>query len=162
MSSHSDPVASSAPDKVESRLFRRLHVSDAEAMQEMESICFSMPWNLSQCKGALAQDNFAAFGLWLGKALVAYISFFHSAKEMEILNLAVHPLARRKGHGQRLLHLLLQAGHKMGMQKVVLEVRENNLAAIALYEKSGFKMSGLRKRYYTDTGEDALIYIRDL
>lgn len=121
-----------------------------------------MPWTLQQCRGALAQDNFAAFGLWQGKALLAYISFFHGADEMEILNLAVHPFVRRRGHGQHLLYLLLQAGRKMGMQKVVLEVRENNLAAISLYEKTGFVMSGLRKRYYTDTGENALIYTFNL
>lgn len=121
-----------------------------------------MPWTLAQCKNALSQNNFAAFGLWQGRALVAYISFFHGNEEMEILNLAVHPLARRRGHGGYILHLLLQAARKMSMQKVVLEVRENNLAAIALYEKSGFRLNGLRKRYYADTGENALIYSCDL
>ena len=149
-------------NKREAHIFRPLRLSDAEAMYELESICFSMPWTIAQCKGALAQAKFAAFGLWERKLLLAYISFFHNVGEIEILNLAVHPLARRRGYGQRLLHLLLQAGRKMGMQKVVLEVRENNLAAISLYEKFGFKITGLRKRYYSDTGENALIYSCDL
>lgn len=121
-----------------------------------------MPWTSAQCRAALAQGNFSAFGLWQGKTLVAYISFFHNAGEIEILNLAVHPFARREGNGERLLHLLLQAGRKMSMQKAVLEVRESNLPAISLYEKCGFRMTGLRKRYYGDTGENALIYSCDL
>ncbi len=159
MSHHSSCPFPSASNK---RELRRLRISDAEAMHELESICFSMPWTRSQCKGALAQDNFAALGLWQGKALVAYISFFHYGEEMEIINLAVHPFARRRGHGFHLLQALLQAGRKMGMQRVALEVRENNQAAISLYEKSGFGISGLRKKYYPDTGENALIYTFNL
>ena len=131
-------------------------------MHDMESICFSMPWSLEQCTTALEQTNFAAFGLWQDRLLIAYISFFRSFDEIEIINLAVHPLSRRRGYGSRILHLLLQAGHKMGMQKAVLEVREKNIAAIALYEKLGFSMAGLRKKYYSDTGENALIYSCDL
>lgn len=108
------------------------------------------------------QRNFAAFGLWQDELLLAYISFFRSPEEIEILNLAVHPRGRRRGYASHMLHLLLQAGRKMGMQKAVLEVREKNIAAIALYEKAGFYMAGLRKRYYSDTGENAMIYNCDL
>lgn len=127
-------------------------------MAELENMCFSMPWNLSQCQGALAQKHFTAWGIWQSGLLLAYISFFHNPDEMEILNLAVHPLARRRGHARQLLRLLLQEARKMGMQKIVLEVRERNEAAIALYETTGFRLAGLRKRYYADTGENALIY----
>lgn len=144
------------------QLFRRLRVKDAEAMHELESICFSLPWSLEQCVRALMQRNFAAFGLWQDELLLAYISFFRSPEEIEILNLAVHPRGRRRGYASHMLHLLLQAGRKMGMQKAVLEVREKNIAAIALYEKAGFYMAGLRKRYYSDTGENAMIYNCDL
>ncbi len=127
-------------------------------MHELESICFSLPWSLLQCRGALAQNNFAATGLWKSERLLAYISFFHNVDEMEIVNLAVHPLARRRGYGYDTLLQLLQEGNKMGMHKVALEVRERNLAAISLYEKAGFKLAGLRRNYYPDTGENALIY----
>lgn len=127
-------------------------------MRELESACFSMPWSLAQCRGALAQNNFAALGHWRGERLVAYVSFFHNPDEIEIVNLAVHPFARRRGHGRSVLCLLLQEGRKMGMRKISLEVRERNQAAISLYEGAGFKLAGQRKRYYPDTGESALVY----
>lgn len=126
-----------------------------------------MPWSEEQCRAAFAQPVFAAFGLYGGPRLAAYISFYHAGApaeasyapcgELEILNLAVDPDARRQGCGRRLLWLALQAGRKMGMQKAILEVREGNGAAIALYLGSGFVQVGRRRRYYADTGEDALV-----
>lgn len=76
---------------------------------------------------------------------------------MEILNLAVEPACRRQGHGRFLLTTALHAGQKMGIQRVWLEVREHNTAAIALYSSCGFKKQGMRPKYYTDTGENALL-----
>ncbi len=76
---------------------------------------------------------------------------------MEILNVAVIEAERRQGIGRRLLGLVLQAGVKMGMQKATLEVRESNFPAIRLYRSLGFKTCGSRRRYYPDTGEDALV-----
>lgn len=135
-----------------------MRAEDAQAMRELESVCFPDPWSLRQCRGALSQSNFMAFGIWRIGGLAAYCSFFHYSEEAEIINLAVHPLARRRGLGRRVLLLLLQEWRKMGMRKVALEVRENNQAAISLYEGAGFRMTGLRKKYYPDTGENALIY----
>lgn len=131
-------------------------------MASLEQTCFSQPWTFEQCLGALAQKAFAAYGLWRGGDLLAYVSFYHHPDELEILNLAVIPAERRKGHGRRILAILLQAANKMGMQKAVLEVRESNFAAIALYESQGFRKQGTRAAYYTDSGEDALIYCLDL
>lgn len=148
----------SPPDVV----IKKLKLSHAGSMSELEKACFSMPWSFKQCAGALAQKSFAAFGLWRGNALLAYISFYHAGNELEILNLAVLPAERRQGFARRILLLALQVGHKMGMQKVLLEVRESNVAARALYEDCGFQKCGRRPHYYTDCGEDALIYGREL
>lgn len=137
--------------------FRRLRRVDARKMAELEHRCFSLPWTFAQCESALAQKAFAAFGLFADDALVAYISLYHAAGEMEILNLAVAPGRRRQGLGRRVLLMVLQVARKMGMQRVSLEVRQSNLAAIALYESAGFKSIGRRSHYYPDTGEDALI-----
>ena len=136
-------------------------------MWELERRCFSLPWSEEQCRAAFAQPAFAAFGLWSGARLLAYISLYHIGAppgasyapcgELEILNLAVEPTARRRGCGRRLLLLALQAGRKMGMQKAILEVREGNGPALALYRASGFVQTGRRRRYYADTGEDALV-----
>lgn len=149
---------------------RRLDVKSAHAVWELERSCFSLPWSEEQCRAALAQPAFAAFGLWRGARLLAYISLYQAGAnldlapggELEILNLAVAPAMRRQGCGRRLLCLALQAGRKMGMQKAILEVREGNLPALALYRESGFIQCGRRRRYYADTGEDALVLERPL
>lgn len=132
-------------------------MADAGKLAEIEKICFSLPWSLSQCANSLRQNSFAAFGLLRDERLLAYVSIYHAVPEMEILNLAVLPGFRRMGLGGRILSLVLQAGAKMGMQKAALEVREHNLPALALYKKLGFMQTGIRKNYYPDNRENALI-----
>lgn len=127
-------------------------------MSELEKLCFTLPWTQAQCQGAFSQQSFAAWGFLKDSRLVAYVSVYHVAEEMEIVNLGVHPDTRRQGVGISLLRLALREAVKMGIQKTFLEVRETNRAAIALYEKCGFQLGGRRKGYYPDTGEDALIY----
>lgn len=139
-------------------VFKKLKPADAVAMSNIEKSCFSLPWSSEQCAGALRQKTFSAYGLWHKDQLLAYISFYHHLDEVEIINLAVIPEQRRKGFGGKILSILLQVAAKMGMQKVVLEVRETNAAAIALYKRHGFCQSGIRRRYYPDNGENALIY----
>ncbi|MDE5878545.1 MAG: ribosomal protein S18-alanine N-acetyltransferase, partial [Desulfovibrio sp.] len=160
------------PGKAARLAARRLDASCAHAVWELERRCFSLPWSEAQCRAAFGQPAFAAFGLWSAEALVAYISLYHAGApadasyppcgELEILNLAVAPAARRQGCGRRLLALALQAGRKVGMQKAILEVREGNHAALALYRTCGFVQVGRRRRYYADTGEDALVLERPL
>ncbi len=139
---------------------KKLEKQDAMAMHALEQACFSTPWSLAQCRAALHNPAFMAFGIWRSRTLLAYISAYHINGELEILNLGVMPAERRRGLAQILLHGLLQAGNKMGMQKTVLEVRESNFAAIALYHKFGFRPAGMRPRYYPDNGENALIFER--
>lgn len=127
-------------------------------MHTLERRCFSLPWTEEQCRAAFAQPAFTAFGLFQGPELLAYISVYHALDELEILNLAVTPEERRKGFGRRILDAALHVARKMGMQKALLEVRVSNHAAIALYRSCGFRQIGVRPRYYTDSGEDALIY----
>ena len=137
---------------------RRLTLEDAPLMQALEATCFSMPWTLEQCCAALKQKQFVAFGVFGTAELLGYISYYQIIDELEIVNLAVMPQWRRQGYGRLLMLTALQAGQKMGMHRVCLEVRRLNVAAIKLYESLGFTRTGCRKRYYCDTGEDALIY----
>ncbi len=74
--------------------------------------------------------------------------------------LAIHPQFQGQGVGQALLWALLQKAHYRQLERATLEVRESNLAAVSLYQKFGFKEAGRRKRYYEDTGEDALVMWR--
>lgn len=140
--------------------FRRLEADDAQAMHMLEKCCFSLPWTAEQCRAAFRQPAFAAFGLMAGAELAAYISFYHTADELEILNLAVSPARRRQGLGRRVLAMALQVAEKMGIRKSLLEVRESNIPAIGLYESAGFRQMGRRRNYYRSPDEDALIYAR--
>lgn len=142
--------------------WRKLEPSDANLLHILEKNVFSLPWTENQCRAALQQERFAAFGLFSADNLIAYISFYHIEDEMEIVNLAVEESWRGKGHGKFLLTTALHAGRKMGMHKVYLEVRRFNSIAIHLYEGCGFCIQGVRKHYYRDTGEDALIYEKQL
>ena len=136
----------------------RLDVRHAAEMTAIERECFTLPWSEEQCRAAFRQKAFAAFGLGNDSGLAAYISIYHTQDELEILNLAVRPRLRRQGHALRILRTVLRLARKMDMHSILLEVRESNTPAIALYERCDFKRVGLRRKYYGDTGEDALIY----
>lgn len=150
----------------------RLRQEHAKEVAALEKICFDEPWSAWQCARALEQPAYAAFGILAPRPacegayagavqLLAYISFYAVASEMEVLNLAVLPGLRRMGAATRLLSVALHAGRKMGIEKVGLEVRESNLAAIGLYSRFGFETHGRRKNYYAN-GETALVMLLDL
>jgi ribosomal-protein-alanine N-acetyltransferase len=140
----------------------RLDAGHAEAMAALEAQCFSLPWNLRQCLNALSQPAYAAFGAFIGGELAGYVSIYHTPDEVEILNIAVLPDFRRQGLGRRLLGIALDTAGRMGLRRAVLDVREGNTAALRLYAGFGFTAAGRRRRYYADTGEDALVLARPL
>ena len=153
----------------------RLTPEHAQAVHRLETACFSLPWSHAQLAAALGQPHCLFLGLARGTgapdatglaynatALAGYISCHCAAQELEILNLAVDAACRRRGLGRALLASALQMARKMAMEQAVLEVRESNIPAIRLYESLGFAPAGRRRRYYADTGEDALVYTQSL
>lgn len=78
-------------------------------------------------------------------------------EEAEILDLAVHPDHRRHGYASALCKNLVQRISQSAVQKIFLEVRESNVAAVALYKKFGFQISGRRPNYYRNPAENALL-----
>ncbi|MBM0740309.1 ribosomal protein S18-alanine N-acetyltransferase [Phormidium sp. CLA17] len=93
-------------------------------------------------------------------ALLAIGCSWAILEEAHITLLAVDLDYQRQGLGQALLYCLLKAAHNRGLERATLEVRVSNQAAIALYENFGFQTAGRRKRYYAETGEDALVLWR--
>jgi len=134
-----------------------LSIKDIEQLVELERLCFATPWTQEQFSLCLAQEHFYVFGLKSGNRLMGYISFFLVGKEMEILNLAVHPEKRRHGLGTKLLTAALSFFRRKKGKKVLLEVRPSNVAALNLYRRAGFVQVGLRRNYYPDNREDALV-----
>ncbi len=140
----------------------QLHADDADDVARLEEQCFSVPWSAEQYRSAFAQRAFLAAGRREHGELVAYLTAYHTPDTLEILNLAVRPDRRRRGHARSLLSTALQAACKTGIVQAVLEVRRTNAPAVALYESLGFRRIGIRRNYYPDTGEDALVYTLDL
>ncbi len=89
--------------------------------------------------------------------IVGYLGLWYMVDEAHIVAIATHPAYRRRGIGERLLARALELARERDIKTVTLEVRVSNEPAQRLYEKYGFRRVGLRPRYYTDNGEDALI-----
>ena len=87
---------------------------------------------------------------------VAFLLAWSVADELHLLDMATHPQHRQQGHARRLLTALLAHAQNEHKRLVLLEVRNSNSAAIALYRAAGFQTTGVRRGYYSDTGEDAL------
>jgi [ribosomal protein S18]-alanine N-acetyltransferase len=92
----------------------------------------------------------------LGGPPVAFLLAWSVADELHLLELASHPERRRRGFARSLLNALMGYARAEHKRLVLLEVRRSNLAATSLYESFGFETTGVRRGYYSDTGEDAL------
>lgn len=160
---------------------------DAPELAALEAACFTMPWSEAQYRKILEPpcpvpfsagnassgtreypDRLSAtpvFGMRAASGeLAAYICFgvYQTTREMEIYNIAVRASFRRRGLGKRLLSHALRAARGHGIERALLEVRPSNAAALALYVSAGFAVSGSRKNYYKDSGEDALVLTCEL
>lgn len=138
----------------------RLSEGDAPALARLEACCFPDPWDEAAFRSAFARPAFRAFGLPGGEGLSAYCTVHVVADELEIINIAVAPNLRGRGLATGLLSAVLRHADKMGINQAYLEVRTGNVPARKLYARHGFAVVGLRKGYYTDTGEDALVMVR--
>lgn len=134
---------------------RKQHIPQLAAL---ELTCFTLPWHAEQYQLAFSRRFFHAFGVVENDVLLAYVSIYDLVGTLEILNVATHPEHRRKNLARRILTHIIRLSRRLDLTDAVLEVREHNAPAIRLYEGLGFRRAGLRKAYYTDTGEDAIVY----
>lgn len=138
----------------------RLGPGDAASLAELEARAFPDAWDEAAFVAAFARPAFAAFGIRQGDRLAAYATFHFLGDEFEVINIAVDPGLRGRGLASRLFGHVLQHTDKAGMNQGYLEVRAGNVPAKRLYLRHGFAVVGVRKRYYADTGEDALVMVR--
>ena len=124
---------------------------------ELEKLCFADPWSEKSVASEL--DN--PLSLWLvaldGDRVAGYVGSQTVMDESDMMNVAVHPDYRKQGVATGLIVGLVEELHKKGSRCLTLEVRASNAPAISLYEKLGFLQAGLRKNYYHNPKEDALI-----
>ncbi len=142
---------------MEDIIFRRMLKADLPAIAELEQICFRSPWTLNMLKGELKNRLAYYHVLELDEKIVAYAGMWVVFEEAHITNVAVSPEHRRKGLGRRIMLESMREAVKLHATQMTLEVRETNFSAQALYESLDFQNVGRRKKYYSDTGEDAFI-----
>lgn len=130
---------------------------------EIERSSFTTPWSKQAFYGELTYNEFAHYYICLaGKKVVGYCGMWIILDEAHVTNLAVHPLWRGRKLGALLLQTLMEQGLVLGADRITLEVRVSNALAQQLYRGMGFNSVGLRRGYYTDTNEDAIIMWRNL
>ncbi len=125
---------------------------------EIENLAFATPWSKDAFTKEVTDNQFAFYLVVLDKhKVVAYVGSWIILDECHITNVAVHPEYKGKKIAYNLLKILMDTVKLRGASAITLEVRVSNHPAQQLYQKLGFEVKGLRKGYYTDNNEDALI-----
>jgi ribosomal-protein-alanine N-acetyltransferase len=138
---------------------RRLTYADLPQVIAIERRAFPTPWSLAMFVLELSKPSGVCLAALEGPTLAGYCICSRYDTVWHVMNVAVDPVRRRRGIATRLLDDLFE---RVGdpEARYTLEVRLSNAGAIALYERLGFRGAGIRRRYYQDNGEDALIMWR--
>ncbi len=142
---------------------RLMEERDLPFVLKIERLSFSHPWLESTFKGEINNQGisfpFVVVHMNQDK-IIGYIIFWLMGDKAQISNFAIHPDFRRLGLGGKVLNRISAQIRKYGAKSVILEVRPSNFAARRLYGKYGFKSLGIRKAYYRDPEEDALVMLK--
>ena len=136
---------------------RPMSLADLPAVLEIEKECFPAPWSERIFRDVLDLDYYHFLTAILDGEVAGYCGYIRSFETADIANIAVRGSLRRSGIGEKLLRKLMDDGYRAGVERFSLEVRASNTPAIALYEKLGYRQEGLRRGYYENPREDALI-----
>ena len=140
---------------------RPLGLSDLTAIDSIEQRAYRTPWSRSMFASELAKHTSICLGAFEGDQLIGYIVNSRYVDAWHVMNVAVAGGRRRRGIATALLERLFELTADDAQRGYTLEVRVSNAGAIRLYERLGFEQRGLRRGYYTDNREDALIMWRD-
>lgn len=136
---------------------RSMEARDVPQIAHLETVCFTDPWS----ERSIASELENRLACWLvaveDSTVLGYIGSQTVLDGTDIMNIAVAPEARRQGIGEMLLYALIGILKGRGVRFLMLEVRQSNAPAIALYEKLGFAEVGIRPNYYRNPRENALI-----
>jgi [ribosomal protein S18]-alanine N-acetyltransferase len=140
----------------------RMTVDDLAAVEEIEHESFTTPWPPNAYRSELEKNRLATYIVArYEEQVVGFAGIWLMVDEAHITTFAVRKAWRRQGIGERLLLALLDLAKARGAREATLEVRPSNHPARRLYEKYGFRLVGVRPRYYSDDNEDALIMTTD-
>lgn len=138
-------------------IIAKMKESHVPQIAQLEKLCFNDPWS----ENSIASELDNKLSLWLvaleNDRVIGYVGSQTVLGETDMMNIAVHPDYRKKGIGSALIVGLIGALEKKGSHSLMLEVRASNASAISVYHKLGFVEVGLRRNYYRNPKEDALI-----
>jgi ribosomal-protein-alanine N-acetyltransferase len=140
---------------------KRLTLLDLDAIEGIEQRAYRTPWSRSMFASELAKPSSICLGAFEGERLIGYVVNSRYVDAWHVMNVAVDPDYRRRGVATQLLERLFELTADDERRGYTLEVRVSNTSAIALYERLGYESRGIRRGYYTDNREDALIMWRD-
>ena len=133
-------------------------VDDIDGVQDVERASFPVPWPANAFRHELTQNKNARYIVAReDDRVVGYAGLWLSLDEAHITTFAVHPDRRRRKVGERMLLRVFEVATELSAEWLTLEVRASNVGAQRLYEKYGFRAAGIRRRYYSDNNEDAII-----
>ena len=137
---------------------RLMNTEDLDQVMEVESNSFSIPWSRDAFFNEIETNHFATYIVIEedGK-VIGYCGVWIIVDEAHITNIAVLPSYRGQGLGDKLMRSMIEIAKEMGARTMTLEVRVSNTPAQSLYRKFGFQEGGIRKNYYSDNQEDALV-----
>ncbi|NMA69102.1 MAG: ribosomal protein S18-alanine N-acetyltransferase [Desulfitobacterium sp.] len=142
---------------------RSMEEKDLPQIMAIERACFPTPWAQQSYKNELRANDYARY-FCLEKdseeknsEIIGYMGLWFILEEGHITNIAIHPKYQGQGLGEVLIRAVISLMVREGMERITLEVRASNWVARNLYEKVGFVNVGVRKGYYTDNSEDAII-----
>ena len=136
--------------------------ADIENVIALERASFQFPWSTRFFLDELQVDCARSILAEVDGRIVGYVLFWFLPEEVDIHNIAVHPDFRRQGIGRLLLEQVVDSARRQERLRVTLDVRFSNAPAQNLYRSFGFVIRGLRKGYYSDNGEDALVMALEL
>jgi len=144
-------------------IIRTLQLRDLSAIEDIERDSYTTPWSRSMFAGELSKASSVCLGAFDEETgeLIGYLIVSRYVDAWHVMNIAVDPNVRRAGVATALLRRLFELTSRDGRRGYTLEVRVSNTGAINLYERLGFQPRGIRRGYYTDNREDALIMWRD-
>lgn len=139
-------------------MIRSMVEVDLPRVFEIEQACFSDPWTMQGFKASL--NEMSAHLMIIENEtgdIAGYACLYQVVDEGEIVNVAIDPKYRQKGYGARLVRKLILLGQELGAERFFLEVRKGNVAGRTLYTSLGFVECGIRKGFYENPKEDAVL-----
>ena len=142
----------------ESVKFRKMTIHDVNEVYEIEKQSFTLAWTKEAFEQEMLKNEFAYYVLAeTQEGVVGYCGMWLVMDEAHITNIAISPKERGKKFGEALMKEAIETAKAQGAKLMTLEARVSNIDALKLYKKLGFKNGGIRKDYYTDNQEDAIV-----